>query len=55
MFATELCDVLPNSELRKRDNFDLKEIIDQAIALDYTDLIVINEDKKQPSKGIERV
>ncbi|EPZ32707.1 Brix-domain-containing protein [Rozella allomycis CSF55] len=49
LFSEELSDVLPNAELRRRENFDIDEIMKVAIENDYTDIIVVNEDKKEPN------
>lgn len=48
-FCKELRKVIPNSDVFSRKNMDLKKIIPQATARDYTDLLVINEDRKTPN------
>ncbi|XP_064625213.1 ribosome production factor 1-like [Lineus longissimus] len=48
-FCKELKKSIPNSEIYYRRGLDLKKIIPQAVAKDYTDLIVINEDRNQPN------
>ncbi|XP_071118650.1 ribosome production factor 1-like [Haliotis cracherodii] len=45
----ELKKVIPNIEVYKRRALDLKKVIPQAIAKDFTDLLVINEDRKEPN------
>ena len=45
----ELCLCIPNSEVRDRRNADLKKIIPKAIEHGYTDMVVVNEDHKEPS------
>jgi ribosome production factor 1 len=41
--------MLPNAELYYRRGLDLKKIIPQAKEKDFTDIMVINEDRKEPS------
>ncbi|KAK2156870.1 hypothetical protein LSH36_203g02027 [Paralvinella palmiformis] len=48
-FCKELRKVIPNSDVFSRKNMDLKKIIPQAVSRDYTDLLVINEDRKTPN------
>ena len=45
----ELCLCIPNSEVRDRRNADLKKIIPSAIEHGYTDMVIVNEDHKEPS------
>lgn len=45
----ELSLCIPNSEVRDRRNADLKKIIPKAIENGYTDMVVVNEDHKEPS------
>lgn len=45
----ELKKAIPNSFVRYRRGLDLKKIIPSAINLDFTDLIVINEDAGEPN------
>jgi len=48
-FTDELVDIFPNSEFVKRHpQLDLKKMVDMAVEKEYTDVIVVNEDKKQP-------
>jgi len=47
MFIKELCEMIPNSEYRCRKGIDLKKIIPQAKARDFTALVVVNEDQKR--------
>jgi ribosome production factor 1 len=46
-FIRDLLQVFPNSVYYKRKNFAMKEIIADAIEKEYTDLIVLNEDRKE--------
>ena len=46
----ELSRVLPNANYFYRKNVNLKKVIPQAIERDYSAMIVINEDRKVPSK-----
>ena len=46
----ELSRVLPNANYFYRKNVNLKKVIPQAIERDYSAMIVINEDRKIPSK-----
>ncbi|CAI2185013.1 9698_t:CDS:2 [Funneliformis geosporum] len=49
-FASELIDVFPNSKFVKRENkFSFKQIIEFCTNRGYTDLMVVNEDKKVPN------
>ena len=48
-FCKELKKCIPNSEIYYRRGLDLKKIIPQAKSRDFTDLVVINEDRKEPS------
>lgn len=45
----QLSTVIPNSHVYYRRGLALKKIIPQCISRDFTDLIVINEDRKTPS------
>ncbi|OXB80045.1 UNVERIFIED_CONTAM: hypothetical protein H355_012968 [Colinus virginianus] len=48
-FCRQLSTVIPNSHVYYRRGLALKRIIPQCIARDFTDLIVINEDRKIPN------
>lgn len=48
-FCKELKKLIPNTELLYRRGLDLKKIIPQALSKNFTDLIVINEDRGIPS------
>ncbi|KAL3868393.1 hypothetical protein ACJMK2_041204 [Sinanodonta woodiana] len=48
-FCKELKKVIPNSHLYYRRGLDLKKIIPQALSRDFTDLLVVNEDRKIPN------
>ena len=49
MFMRELVSIIPNSEIRSRKNVGLKKIIPVAIGYGYTDIIVVNQDRRIPS------
>ncbi|GFR41601.1 hypothetical protein Agub_g2325 [Astrephomene gubernaculifera] len=46
-FMSELLEMLPCAEYYKRNGFPLKKIVKFASKRDFTDLIVLNEDRKQ--------
>lgn len=48
-FCKELKRCIPNSEIHYRRGLDLKKIIPQAMSKDFTDIMVINEDRKEPN------
>lgn len=48
-FAEALINIIPSGEFIPRKGVDLKKIIKGAIERDYTDIIVVNEDRKQPN------
>lgn len=48
-FVQELTLVLPNCEYKYRRGLDLKKIIPQAAAQDFTDLLIVHEDRKEPN------
>ncbi|TPX54920.1 hypothetical protein PhCBS80983_g05695 [Powellomyces hirtus] len=49
-FAEEFVSIFPDAELIKRGSqFEIKRIVELAIKRNYTDIAVINEDKKQPN------
>jgi len=45
----ELSGTLPNSDVRSRKNVGIKKIIPVAVAHGYTDIIVVNQDRRLPS------
>ena len=49
LLMRELYTCIPNSERRDRKGVDLKKIIPEAIKRDYTDILVVNEDRKVPN------
>jgi ribosome production factor 1 len=52
-FSSELIDVFPNSQFIKRESkFSIKQIIEFCTNRSYTDIMVVNEDKKVPCKHI---
>lgn len=48
-FCKELKRCIPNSEIHYRRGLDLKKIIPQAMSKYFTDIMVINEDRKEPN------
>ncbi|EFJ47652.1 hypothetical protein VOLCADRAFT_42845, partial [Volvox carteri f. nagariensis] len=46
-FLSEMLELLPCAEYYKRNGFPLKKIVKFAANRDYTDLLVVNEDRKQ--------
>uniref|UniRef100_A0A6I8SV61 Ribosome production factor 1 n=1 Tax=Xenopus tropicalis TaxID=8364 RepID=A0A6I8SV61_XENTR len=48
-FTEQLSSVIPNSDVYYRRGLALKKVIPQCISRDYTDLIIINEDRKVPN------
>jgi ribosome production factor 1 len=50
-FAAELVDVFPNSQyIRRGKKFSIKQIIEFCTNREFTDVLVINEDRKVSSK-----
>ena len=49
LLMRELKKCIPNSDIRQRWGIDLKKIIPQAVEREYTDVLVINEDRKVPN------
>ncbi|ORX89185.1 Brix-domain-containing protein, partial [Basidiobolus meristosporus CBS 931.73] len=49
-FAEELLSVFPNSEFVKRKSqFEIQDIVQFCINRDYTDVMIVNEDRKEPN------
>ena len=48
-FVDALEKLIPNSEVRHRKGIDIKKIIPQAVERGFTNLVVINENHKEPS------
>ncbi|CAG8528763.1 6080_t:CDS:2 [Dentiscutata heterogama] len=49
-FTSELVDVFPNSQFMKRDSkYSIKRIIEACLDRDFTDVMIINEDRKIPN------
>ena len=51
-FCRELKQTIPNAEFRWRNRSNVKTMVKAAIARDYTDIIIINEDGRKPSKKL---
>jgi ribosome production factor 1 len=49
-FAFELKKCIPDAEFLPRKNTAIKRIVKDAIKREYTDLVVVHEDNKKPSK-----
>ena len=49
LFMRELNKCIPNSEVRLRRSTDIKKIVVQAMEREYTDILVVNEDRKLPN------
>ncbi|CAH8314245.1 unnamed protein product [Eruca vesicaria subsp. sativa] len=45
---SELQSVIPNSDYRKRGTYDLKKIVEYATKKDYTSLIVVHTNRREP-------
>ncbi|KAJ3331362.1 hypothetical protein HDU76_003380 [Blyttiomyces sp. JEL0837] len=49
-FAEEFCTIFPDAQFVKRGpQFEIKRIVELARKREYTDVVVINEDKKEPN------
>lgn len=51
-FCRELRQTIPNAEFRWRNRSNVKTMVKAAIARNYTDIIIINEDGRKPSKKL---
>jgi ribosome production factor 1 len=49
-FCRELCKILPNAQYYYRKNLTLTRIIEEAKRREYSAIMSINEDRKEPSK-----
>ena len=49
LLIREFCYCIPNSSILLRTGFDLKKLVSEANSRDYTDIIIINEDRKIPN------
>ncbi|CAH2072097.1 unnamed protein product [Thlaspi arvense] len=47
-FISEMLSVIPNSEYRKRGTYDLKKIVEYATKKDFTSLIVVHTNRREP-------
>ncbi|KAF3589658.1 hypothetical protein F2Q69_00030388 [Brassica cretica] len=47
-FISELQSMIPNSDYRKRGTYDLKKIVEYAKKKDYTSLIVVHTNRREP-------
>ncbi|KAL7750363.1 Ribosome production factor 1 [Sorochytrium milnesiophthora] len=48
-FAHEFVSIFPTAEFHKRGNFEIKQIVEFCKNREYTDLVIINEDRKVPN------
>ncbi|KRT85258.1 hypothetical protein AMK59_2930, partial [Oryctes borbonicus] len=48
IFGRELTRIIPNSESMYRNRCGVKKMVKRAIEKDYTDILIINEHKKEP-------
>ncbi|CAI4232525.1 unnamed protein product [Auanema sp. JU1783] len=48
-FCYEMMKLIPDAEIFSRKGVPLKKVVKQAIAKEYTDLIVVHEDNKKPN------
>lgn len=51
-FCRELRNVIPNSEFRFRKKASIKKMVNAAVDRGFTDIVIINEDWRKPSKFI---
>ena len=49
LLMRELQKCIPNAEIRQRWGIDLKKIVPQAVEREYTDILIVNEDRKVPN------
>lgn len=52
-FCGELSLVIPNADYIKRKPIGVKQIVEQAVAHGYTDVLIVNEKDKKPSISID--
>jgi len=48
-FCYELKKCIPNSEMYSRKYVSMKKLVKQALAKEFTDIVVVHEDKKEPN------
>ena len=48
-FVKELSRIIPNSEPKWRNKASIKKMVKDAVKLEYTDIIIINEDNRHPN------
>lgn len=51
-FCRELKQTIPNAEFRWRNRSSVKKMVKAAIARDYTDILIVNEDWRKPSNSL---
>ena len=49
LLMKELCKCIPNSSVLLRSGFDLKKLIPEVTTRNYSDIVIINEDRKMPN------
>lgn len=52
LFMKELTQVIPNSTAFHRRQSNVKKMIAQSVEKGFTDIVVINEHNKEPSKSL---
>ena len=51
-FTNEFTSIFPNAKFVKRAScFDVKKLVEIACVKEFTDLIIVNHDRKEPSKN----
>ena len=48
-FVKELSRIIPNSEPKWRSKASIKKMVKDAVKLEYTDIVIINEDNRHPN------
>lgn len=48
-FIEDLSRTIPNSEYYERKQMDIKDMVPKAIEREFTDIVILNEDKKKCS------
>jgi len=48
-FCKEFASIIPNAEPKWRNNSSIKKLVKECIERDYTDIIIVNEDRKKPN------
>ena len=51
-FCRELKQTIPNAEFRWRNRSSVKKMVKAAVERQYTDILIVNEDWRKPSKDL---